>query len=226
MSATTKVPTVKLFAIKRIPCIAEDTGASAVDIRNWMEGKVQPSHAQLAHLFNGLWRATAALLGGDAAEPVKCPSNQYKLLRQRRILARHLLKKNQVIAGRDRSLDIVLRRSLDLQVELDAANARADETRDRLAATSEKLGETLAAKLATEGRLEGAEQVCDSLRADLERAYTYRTDAIARAISAEARAAQAERMLTTLACRTAPSHPSLTQRIATFFGRTAQEIPA
>lgn len=148
------------------------------------------------------------------------------LLRQRRILAKHLLEKNQAITDYERSIDIILSRGIDLQVELDTANARADEAQDRLAATSEKLGEALAAKLEAEGRLEGAEQVCDSLRADLERVYTYRTDAIARAISAEARAAQAERMLTTLACRTAPSRPSLTQRIATFFGRAAQEIPA
>jgi len=131
----------------------------------------------------------------DASKPVRCPSNQDRLLRQRRILARHIYRMKMAEREAVSTLDAASRAIHNLHGEVDAANIRTDDATDRLAATSERLAEALIDKLAVESRLSRAEQMCDALRADLYKACTDRTNAIARAIAAEERAAQADRIL-------------------------------
>lgn len=76
-----EVPPIKTFALDlmgRIPDdLAEDVAASPKQVREWKSGKAQPSHRQLALLFNELTKAAAAIvnLSETAIHPPKLQGN-------------------------------------------------------------------------------------------------------------------------------------------------------
>lgn len=148
-----------------------------------------------------------------AAESLDLP----RLLRQRRILASHIYRMKMTQREAVALLDTASQTIHDLHGAVDAANIRTDDATDRLAATSEKLGNALTERLAAEVRADRFEQMFDSLQIDFDKACTDRTSAISRAIAAEARAAQADRMLSQILSEL--RQPSILHRTGAWLSR-------